>query len=416
MRNSIPQLLIILLFPLFAAAGTFNAIPMKTGDKFGFVDWKGATLIEPVYTYVSFAGNNAFLVYIDNNCGLVDSNGKEVVKPAYKSIDNKGDGCWALVDHNSIQALMNSSYKVVTDFKYTAFHFVGDGLFGFQQGKLWGYMDAKGKELVPATYNYIEQFRFGKAKVTELLDLDGKRVTRQSIIDKTGKKLLTEDHNIELVGANNILHSIEDPGINGKQIYTTDLSGKKTHELSCEGKLDMSGGSFDWHEGLAKFKCNGKEGFVDENLKVVVEAKYDRVNAFYSGVAAVQENGKWQYINKKGEKLFDYIYTVGYMGAPSFYSTSIPIVDPQTKLWGIMNKAGKLVISATYDQTKFVSEKGFFAALKGGFWGVIDQNNNTVIPFVYEYIEETYFDSGLMKVKKNGTYFFIDSKGKEYMK
>lgn len=416
MRYSAITILAILLSPLLSLAGTFKAIPMKTGDKFGFINANGKTLIEPVYTNVGFAGDLAFLVYIDNKCGLVDSNGKEVVAPTYKSIENKGEGYWAVVDENSKRALMNPSYKVVSDFTYSSFYYIGDGLFAFQKEKLWGYMDGTGKEVIPATYDYCSPFRFGKCKVSQFTDLDGKRVLVHSIIDKTGKKLMTENHEIEILSATKIFHSAPTPGQNSNQIYITDITGKKTNELSCEGKLEMSGSSFDWHEGLAKFKCNGKEGFVDENLKVVIEAKYDKVGAFYSGVAAVQENSKWYYINKKGEKLFDYIYTVGYMGAPSFYSSSIAIVDPQTKLWGIMNKAGKLVIPASYEQTKFVSEKGFYGAQKGELWGIVDQNNKTVIPFVYEYIEETYFDSGLMKVKKNGNYFFIDTKGKEYIK
>ena len=54
---------------------------------------------------------------------------------------------------------------------------------------------------------------------------------------------------------------------------------------------------------MAPVKVNGKLGFIDKSGKLVIDAKYDEAENFSEGLAGVELNGKWGYINIKGDEL-----------------------------------------------------------------------------------------------------------------
>ena len=54
---------------------------------------------------------------------------------------------------------------------------------------------------------------------------------------------------------------------------------------------------------------SGKYGFIDEQGQTVGEVRWDAVNAFSNGYAAVQENGYWGFINKNNELVIPCQYT-----------------------------------------------------------------------------------------------------------
>ena len=63
---------------------------------------------------------------------------------------------------------------------------------------------------------------------------------------------------------------------------------------------------YDWkgtyYEGLAKVELNGKCGFIDKTGKEVIPIKYDNAYSFSKiSLALVKLEGKWFYINPKGE-------------------------------------------------------------------------------------------------------------------
>lgn len=45
----------------------------------------------------------------------------------------------------------------------------------------------------------------------------------------------------------------------------------------------------------------GKWGLINKKGKQLIEAKYDDIDAFSQGLAAVKLGGKWGFVNKKGK-------------------------------------------------------------------------------------------------------------------
>ena len=57
----------------------------------------------------------------------------------------------------------------------------------------------------------------------------------------------------------------------------------------------------DFSEGLAKVELNGKYGFIDKTGREVIPCKYDFAYGFSDGLASIELNGKWGCIDKYGK-------------------------------------------------------------------------------------------------------------------
>ena len=60
----------------------------------------------------------------------------------------------------------------------------------------------------------------------------------------------------------------------------------------------------EFKEGLAWVRREGKEGYVDEEYRLIIPYKYDFCGTFRGGIAAVMKDDDVIYINKQGTELF----------------------------------------------------------------------------------------------------------------
>ena len=159
-------------------------------------------------------------------------------------------------------------------------------------------------------------------------------------------------------------------------------------------------------EEFERFK-NGKYGFkLKSSGKIVIEPKYDNaIYAFSEGLAMVELNGKWGFINKTGKEVTPFKYDYYAMS----FSEGLAMVWLNGK-WGFIDKTGKEVISLKYDDACDVSE-GLAAVKLNGKWGFIDKTGKEIVPLKYDVTG--YFSEGLARVKLNGKWGYIDKTGKE---
>ena len=158
-----------------------------------------------------------------------------------------------------------------------------------------------------------------------------------------------------------------------------------------------------------KDSSTGKRGF-KHNGTIVIPARYDRAGNFSEGLASVEINGKWGFIDKSGNM----VIPARYYDAWSF-SEGLALVEINYKR-GFIDKSGTLVIPARYDNTWSFSE-GLVGVKINGKWGFIDKSGTLVIPARYDYVFDNNgvygFKNGKAKVELNGRSFYIDRKGNE---
>ena len=105
-------------------------------------------------------------------------------------------------------------------------------------------------------------------------------------------------------------------------------------------------------DGMAAVQKNGKWGYINTTGKEVIPCQYtyDTVGAFSGEMAAVQKNGKWGYINIKGEEAIP--VSIEALRANDFANGLAVIISDENSFY-VIDKSGKNVFSGKCDFSQF---------------------------------------------------------------
>ena len=158
-------------------------------------------------------------------------------------------------------------------------------------------------------------------------------------------------------------------------------------------------------------------GFIDGTGKVVIEPTLHPPTyeiGFSEGLAPVEKDGVWSYIDVTGKK----VLTVksaralrGFSDGLAAFAVLREEVDPTIPLkWGYIDKTGKIVIEPQFDETYGFSE-GLGRVVKDYKWGIIDKTGNYVVEPQFKSLY--WFSEGFASVQlENGQNAFIDRLGR----
>lgn len=168
---------------------------------------------------------------------------------------------------------------------------------------------------------------------------------------------------------------------------------------------------YNFHEGLARVEKDKKFGFIDKRGNEIIPCKYDDAEDFKFGVAVVEIDEKSGLINQQGK----IIISCRYDNIHSFDEDSTATAYLNGKV-GRINITGNVVIPFDYEECHDFQE-GLAAVKKNGLYGFIDKNNSLVIPYQYEELYNGMgFSEGFVGVKNGvgiyGDWGYIDKKGK----
>lgn len=179
------------------------------------------------------------------------------------------------------------------------------------------------------------------------------------------------------------------------------LAAEATIEEAIPCEFASVGGFF---EGLAWVQGEEQFGFIDKTGEIAVPIAYDDVHNFSEGLAAVQQKGKWGFIDKTGKTFIPCKYD-----AVLDFSEGLAGAMLNGKC-GFIDQTGKEVIPFKYDNLGDFSE-GLVSVMVNDKWGFIDKTGKEVIPFKYDGAGN--YSDGLVIVVQNDKTGFIDKTGKE---
>ena len=168
----------------------------------------------------------------------------------------------------------------------------------------------------------------------------------------------------------------------------------------------------DFHDGLAMVGLNGKWGFIDKTGKEVVPCIYrsaysDTPPEFHEGLAAVVGENGWGFIDTTGNVVLPF----GRYDRVEKFSDGLAAVWLNGKGWGFIDKTGKEVVPCKYHYVNSF-DQGLAAVELNGKWGFIDTTGKEVVPCNYDGVGD--FSEGLAAVQgESGKGGFIDTTGKE---
>jgi hypothetical protein len=308
--------------------------PTDNGVRYGYIDKTGKFVIPPKYLEARPFKNGAASVTTVKGKTYVNREGKELVPPGlYTETDFVGCKSIGLcpVGQNDLVGYIDLKGKLVIPFQVYGFSDFHDGLAyaaaqvpktegGSGQVVKYGYIDESiritktRKFVIPPQFDEADDFHNGAARVgIKKIEPDPKQpgktkeVTYYGFIDKTGRYIVQpiwQDVYQEKYEIAKRFHE----GL----AWINNAEGKRTY-IDATGKvvisgLDNNGGlesGGDFQEGLAIANRGKQRGFINHNGKFVillpVEEHYD-FRPFSDGLAAVVQKGKgWGYMDKKGQ-------------------------------------------------------------------------------------------------------------------
>ena len=93
---------------------------------------------------------------------------------------------------------------------------------------------------------------------------------------------------------------------------------------ACKEYSKLSG----FHDGLASVSKDGKWGFIDKKGNLVIPLQYEMTKDFSEGKAAAFKDGKWGYIEKDGSLLIQFRFTDAFNFNNGFAFVGDTFIDP----------------------------------------------------------------------------------------
>lgn len=296
------------------------------------------------------------------------------------------------VSSEYIKSVKNElSYTFKLDFNtYDDVGIYGNGFCAVKSKDAWGYVDSYGNQKTPITY--VSAAPFTKAEMAPVVDQKGECY----FIDNTGSRVLASKEKYKSFG------------ISSDDIIKVELeNGKYSY---CDSELNKLFGEYDdataFNNGIAAVKEDGQwkiinnEGnakssteyadvvadeknivfrndrlfvgdgtgyiMIDSSGKQIGNEKYENAHCFAdSTYAAVENDGKWFFIDKNAKRLSDKTYE----DARS-YSNGLAAVKISGK-WGFVDTDENVVIEQQFFGAKDFSEKGSCFIQTGDKWQLL---------------------------------------------
>lgn len=310
----------------------------------------------------------------------------------------------------SLFAQINPALIVKDNLVFTRLENSGSGMFGFEKGGKYGYIDKTGKEMIAPELD----FEIGSTSKSIPLFVKGYAVFKKNrmtgLIDKTGKEIIPAEYYSVTFNAPSstvTVYKLE----NSKYVYgLLSLQNKTIIPLQYESiYLDSN---------LVIVKKAGKYGLLDITGKELLPPDYNSLSASARDkLVVVGKSGSYSLMDLKGTVLFEKPSSVF-----TLYGISQGLVKcAVNSKYGFLDLKGNEAIITKYDYASEFQSVGLAQVNKknpngsysySSLYGYVDKRGNEVIPLKYESLGN--FKQGLLLVKDPETnrYGFLDKTGK----
>ncbi len=163
-----------IIAPQFVSAGFFSDGLCAVSDernKWGFIDKKGDLKLEYKYENVSPFRSGKAKVMLDGRWGIIDNTGKYLVEAEYDNIEIDGSS-YLVQDDNKFGWLDRGGKVMITPRFDDAFPFNGNKYAAVRDGARWGYINDAGKMVIEARFDFAFAYD-GDLAAVRLNDKEG---------------------------------------------------------------------------------------------------------------------------------------------------------------------------------------------------------------------------------------------------
>lgn len=315
-----------------------DRIPVKMGEKWGYVDREGKWLINPQFEEAQeFREGRAVVARGNGEYAFIDTDGKVMNDAWYKDVTFFSEGKAWVVSENSAPVLIDTKGNKLAEVKEVerVYSYTGGlaiaSVKDEQTGKTrYGYLDEEGKWAINPQFEYAGMFSNGRAAVARRNE--EKNMNEYGYIDPSGVLVIPWQFSYGMAFGENGLAVVSvgssdggwKDGVidrDGHYVITPQFGDLKPDgdELTCRfsgselyGRCDREGNirmnpqfkhlTYFYDGELAPASLDGeKVGYVDKDGHFVINPQFDYASPFAGGMAVVRVSGKFGFIGTDGK-------------------------------------------------------------------------------------------------------------------
>lgn len=376
-----------------------SASPIE-GARWGIIDTKGETIIAPEYDLISNPIDDVIYVILKGKTGFYSTSLKPIVEPTYTYMGSFGEGTTTWVN-------IGGKFK-------------GNMISG---GK-YGIVDISGKMLLPAEYESIaafepssdELFSSAKPAYPKLKPFDSfsedddsylwfaqKGISKPGIVSTKGTILVPQGKYDEVYKPTDGM---------AKVVSYVDKNGKIVRygffnlETGVETFTDGDYKFYPFSDGVSRAvkTDNSILYFVDKNFNEI-SGRFDKAWDFYDGYAVVGRNKKFGVINNKGQETVPLEY--GNLKI-NIYEGKLGAQNDEKK-WGLIDVNNNMLIPFEYDNIGKTKDS-HVSVKRGDYWSVVNMNNELMFPFKFiDFITPEQYPTDYIWVQESDSlWYFYD--------
>lgn len=340
-------------------AGFIVSIKTNDGYKFGYINYKGKTLLETEYNEIARINyinddESVYLVAFKNGQAGLFKNKSKVLENEYEDIQFDNINNLLILQRNGKQGVSDLDGKKIIQLEYDNIIITGNSI-NAQKGDEVTVFNSEGEKLKNSNFisvletdnkNYFitidKNENYGVIDKDDNVIIDNKYTfidylfdnyfvaqneQKIGIVDDKCKEVIKFDYdvlqkiegtdliqgikneNIDLIDKNmKKILTMKNAQIDIKENYIKIYNSEDRKYLQYDGK-EVSNINVIKDAKLFAKKSNNKWGFVDKNGNIKIQYTYDMVTELNEyGYAGIKLNGKWGVINSEGKIIQEPIY------------------------------------------------------------------------------------------------------------
>ncbi|MES2589606.1 MAG: WG repeat-containing protein [Bacteroidota bacterium] len=228
----------------------------------------------------------------------------------------------------------------------------------------FGYIDVKGKKIVPYKYSSCSSFSDSLGMVSRV---DENYMSFYGYLNHLGEEVIPLKYNDAQDFHNGFALVVKD-----EQNLLID---KKGNEYKIDN-LYFERGQYKENfvsEGLVLIKKDSRYGFSNLKNELVIPNEYDFIYPFSDGIAITSQNKKTCFLDKSGKKTITSYSDCGIR----FSNGLLPVQDSLTQKWGVINVNFDTIIGFDYEDIGLF-KNGLATFVKGNEKGFLNEKKEVL--------------------------------------
>jgi hypothetical protein len=384
---------------------------------------KEAQFYPPYHDVVAFRRNGLW--------GLMSTAGKIVRTPRYAEIRHFKSGLamvavesnegkkWGVINHKGKEIIPTQYNYLAGNYDSSMFSVGSTAIAAHKGTMMFGVLNAAGKEVIPVKYTAIRQSNDGVYAMRGLDDMwqlmnqegkpmgpgrweDVKEFGKSYVIGRKNHKWGVSSPDGKVVV--DYLYKSVVPKTVGRYTVTpfTKWQLQPASQAGTVGPAIECDALYPVADTMYGYVIENQHGLISAKGRIIVTPRYDTIAPYRGGLAAVQKEGRWAVLDRKGKELLSDRFDEVALDHEGFFVTR------QGDTRSILTLQGKKLLQGEYSHIgPLVGDR--FLLEKDGRFGYADKNGVVVVTTQYE--DAHPYKGGLALVKANGLWGLLDAKG-----